>query len=67
MYVQIYTSYICQCNLPYIGNNDICGLDSDGDGCPDDDLGCPEENCRKVCTKLLLDNNISCTATSYVI
>ena len=41
-------SNICQCNLPYIGNGEVCGLDTDGDRCPDAELGCDEEFCHEV-------------------
>ena len=49
IFVQTYVQYVPQCNLPFIGNDGFCGLDTDSDGCPDVDLGCLQENCLKVC------------------
>ena len=34
--------------MPYIGDGDVCGLDTDGDGCPDENLGCNEPFCFEV-------------------
>ena len=43
--------YIIQCNNPlFVGNGDVCGLDSDGDGFPDAELKCDDQFCRMVHT-----------------
>ena len=47
--VSCYDNYIIQCNNPlFVGNGDVCGLDSDGDGFPDAELKCDDQYCRMV-------------------
>ena len=38
-----------QCNSPtYVGNGNVCGLDSDSDGFPDVGLDCDQPQCVQV-------------------
>merc|ERR1711962_1734665 len=37
---------ICVCNPGFAGNGLLCGIDTDSDGFPDDDLNCAEASCR---------------------
>ena len=52
MFANLMHLNVYQCNLPYIGNGDVCGLDSDSDGCPDEDFDCNEDQYMKVRTSM---------------
>ncbi|XP_065903442.1 adhesion G protein-coupled receptor L4-like [Dysidea avara] len=40
------SSQSCRCNSPtYVGDGNVCGLDSDSDGFPDVGLGCDQSQC----------------------
>ena len=42
-------SVILQCNnLTYVGDGNVCGLDSDSDGFPDVGLDCDLPQCKRV-------------------
>lgn len=47
-------SFQPQCNLGYAGNGKVCGLDTDSDGWPDENLPCTEERCKAVSYKIIL-------------
>ncbi|CAG0916319.1 unnamed protein product [Notodromas monacha] len=40
-------TYICKCRIGWAGDGKTCGPDTDLDGWPDFDLGCPDRRCRK--------------------
>ena len=53
-----------QCVASFVGNGEICGKDSDGDGYPDMQLNCNESHCVQVCTYVhMFLCSISCTVT----
>ena len=40
---------LSQCNTPtFVGNELVCGLDSDSDGFPDVELNCDDPSCQRV-------------------
>ncbi|CAL7945170.1 unnamed protein product [Xylocopa violacea] len=39
--------YTCNCRVGWAGDGAICGVDSDSDGIPDEDLNCTDPHCRK--------------------
>ncbi|CAG0892634.1 unnamed protein product [Darwinula stevensoni] len=41
------TTYTCKCRVGWAGDGKTCGPDTDLDGWPDFDLGCPDMRCRK--------------------
>ena len=38
----------CKCPVGMAGDGTTCGVDSDSDGYPDDDLPCDKKHCKKV-------------------
>ena len=38
-------AFACECNIGYTGNGTACGVDSDGDGFPDNALNCNGPTC----------------------
>ena len=43
----------CRCNVGWAGNGYLCGLDSDLDGLPDQELPCNYRSCKAVCVTSL--------------
>ena len=52
--------FVCECNTLYAGNGTACGIDTDGDGYPDNSVNCQGPAC-------LADNCASYPNTDQVI
>ena len=44
----LYIIILIQCAAPFVGDGDVCGRDSDGDGYPDMKLNCSGSHCVQV-------------------